>query len=257
MSNIDNGGQQIIFDYKYPLKGAEFLKLFRDFLKPGFYSGGNFSTVDGNQIILSPFRAILNSSFGLDNTLAIPIYTTSSTILTGDLIDPTKPILSATYTYLEEILNFLDFHVKAVGDPAIQNEIIIGTVLYDGLGKVIGLDTSNRTLGLLDSNYNLQVEGDALVKGDLTVEGTIEYVTELRIKDRIATVNDGEIGSGVTGGDKTAGIEVDRGLLTDQKLLWNENTGKWEMGETGSLLSISSESYADRAAMKFAIIFGG
>lgn len=97
----------------------------------------------------------------------------------------------------------------------------------------------------LNSNYiitnkstdlaNVIVETHTLfVNGNLLVGGNTTQVTktELSISDNTITLNKGEIGSGVTLG--TAGIEVDRGLLSNVSILWNETTDKWTLTTDGT-----------------------
>lgn len=67
--------------------------------------------------------------------------------------------------------------------------------------------------------------GTVIVRGDFTVEGTTTTIesTDISIADRIFTLNYGETGAGVSTGDNTAGITIDRGSLTDVNILYDEN----------------------------------
>lgn len=85
------------------------------------------------------------------------------------------------------------------------------------------------------SNDNVVITTHTVtVNGNLTVTGTTTSVetTNTEIADNIITLNKGELGAGVTSG--SAGIEVDRGSLTDVALRWNETTDKWELTTDGS-----------------------
>jgi hypothetical protein len=69
---------------------------------------------------------------------------------------------------------------------------------------------------------------DAVVlPGDLTVNGTTTTVnsTVVDITDNIITLNNGEVGAGVTLG--TAGITIDRGSSDDAHLLYDETNDIW------------------------------
>jgi len=69
--------------------------------------------------------------------------------------------------------------------------------------------------------------GSVRVTGDLVVEGqtlTVE-AENLNISDNIITLNNGEIGAGVT--LEYSGIEIDRGSLTTASFLYDENTQTW------------------------------
>ena len=87
------------------------------------------------------------------------------------------------------------------------------------------------------------ISGGLTVTGNLTVNGTTTTVntTNLAVKDNVITVNKGENGSGVTA--RYAGIDVDRGDLARQRLVWDETAGKWKIGETNNELVIATETY--------------
>jgi len=80
---------------------------------------------------------------------------------------------------------------------------------------------------------------DVLISGNLKVTGAIEK--ELEIEDNKIMVNKGETGAGVTAG--TAGLEVDRGTLTNAEFLWDEaangGAGGWTAGITGSMQELA------------------
>jgi hypothetical protein len=72
---------------------------------------------------------------------------------------------------------------------------------------------------------NVDINGDlttqnVTVSGNLNVSGAI--LNNLEIEDNIVLLNRGETAAGVTAG--YSGIQVDRGLSTDSKLLFKENT---------------------------------
>jgi hypothetical protein len=92
----------------------------------------------------------------------------------------------------------------------------------------------------VNGDYNIKVRdggtikldtgtsGDTIITGNLTVQGDVTAVssTNLEIKDRIITLNDGENGPGVT--LTYAGVEIDRGTYVDSTavpraaFIWNE-----------------------------------
>ena len=92
----------------------------------------------------------------------------------------------------------------------------------------------------VNGDYNIKVKdggtikldtgtsGDTIITGNLTVQGDVTSVssTNLEIKDRIITLNDGENGPGVT--LLYSGIEIDRGTYVDSTavpraaFVWNE-----------------------------------
>jgi hypothetical protein len=92
----------------------------------------------------------------------------------------------------------------------------------------------------VNGDYNIKVKdggtikldtgasGDTIITGNLTVQGDVTSVstTNLEIKDRIITLNDGENGPGVS--LIYSGIEIDRGTYVDSTavpraaFVWNE-----------------------------------
>lgn len=70
-------------------------------------------------------------------------------------------------------------------------------------------------------------DGLLTINGDLTITGTTTTVdtTNLNITDNIIVVNDGELGAGVTLG--TAGIEIDRGSLSNAQFIFDDSSDEW------------------------------
>jgi hypothetical protein len=73
--------------------------------------------------------------------------------------------------------------------------------------------------------------GTVVVTGNLVVQGvqTVVESTTTQVVDPTITLNQGESGDGVTTGQ--AGIEVDRGIGTDVKLIWNETVKRWQISD--------------------------
>ncbi len=82
---------------------------------------------------------------------------------------------------------------------------------------------------------NLTLTGDAQIDGNLTVTGntTIVGTDILMIKDNIIEINTPEVGSGVTLG--LAGIQIERGALTDYQIVFRESDDSVAIGEIGNL----------------------
>jgi hypothetical protein len=55
-------------------------------------------------------------------------------------------------------------------------------------------------------------------------------------------LNSGETGAGVSAGN--AGIEIDRGTLSNALLVWDEVNGRWRAGTVGNMLGISRDGHA-------------
>jgi hypothetical protein len=94
---------------------------------------------------------------------------------------------------------------------------------------------------------NQSVSGNLTVAGNLTIQGTTTSVdtSNMTVKDNVITVNKGEAGSGVS--LRYAGIDIDRGDLARERLVFDETADKWKMGATGQEVAIASEDYVTTA----------
>lgn len=130
----------------------------------------------------------------------------------------------------------------AVSNPAIQFVNDSDTGIYYGGTNTISFSAGGIDALVISSTettikQNLTVDGNMLVKGNtVTVD-----VQELKIEDPIITINNGETGSGVTVG--FAGIEVNRGTLTNSQLVWSESNKYWTvLGDFNAIGDISLTS---------------
>lgn len=82
----------------------------------------------------------------------------------------------------------------------------------------------------LDITTNLTIGGNLTVSGSTTVIST----DVVQIKDNIVELNYTEIGNGVT--QNLSGLEVVRGSLVNQQMVFQENSDTWRIGEKGSSL---------------------
>lgn len=102
--------------------------------------------------------------------------------------------------------------------------------------KILG-DYSIKTVGsdglTTQSNISLTTE-NVNIYGNLTVAGTTTTINTENslITDKIITLNQGELGAGVSG-DGYSGIEVDRGIELNAVLRWNETLDLWELTNDG------------------------
>ena len=73
------------------------------------------------------------------------------------------------------------------------------------------------------------ITGNVSIAGDLTVSGNLTQVNgEINSQDTVIQLNDGEIGSGVTGG--FSGLSIDRGSITDAWIGWDEVRDNFTLG---------------------------
>lgn len=91
-------------------------------------------------------------------------------------------------------------------------------------------------------------EDTVTIQGDLIVQGTTTSFQSqnLTVTDRLITVNNGEVGAGVSG--VRAGIEVDRGSLAAYAFLFEETTDTFRVGEVYTLLTIDDGTTTDLEA---------
>jgi hypothetical protein len=101
--------------------------------------------------------------------------------------------------------------------------------------------------------------GDVTIAGNLTVSGAQTQVNTQQIlaEDNLITLNAGEAGAGVTAGE--AGIEIDRGSLTNAELAFDESDDKFKAGIQGATKIIArghSELVSAAAATQHVINHG-
>lgn len=94
---------------------------------------------------------------------------------------------------------------------------------------------------------NHSVTGNMTVTGNLTVNGTNTTInsTTVSTHDNTIVLNAGETGDGVTAG--IAGIQIDRGTLTDYQLVFDEADDMFKLGAIGSLQTIASQPWVNAA----------
>ena len=87
----------------------------------------------------------------------------------------------------------------------------------------------------------IYTSGNLTIGGDLTVSGTTTTINsqELTVTDKIITVNNGEVGAGITG-EQYAGIEVDRGSETNYLFVFDEAQDNFRVGISGSLQAVAT-----------------
>jgi|TARA_X000000950_G_scaffold72161_2_gene89576 hypothetical protein len=79
--------------------------------------------------------------------------------------------------------------------------------------------------------------GTTIVTGDLEVKGTTTTVKSVNttISDNILTLNEGELGSGISASNNyKAGIEIDRGSLAVGRWIWDDQINYTMGGDSGS-----------------------
>lgn len=86
---------------------------------------------------------------------------------------------------------------------------------------------------------NLQLAGDATIQGNLFVEGNASILNTdiVNFQDNILLINDKETGNGVT--LNQAGFEVDRGVLQNYRIVYDESYGNFRVGLINNLQPVT------------------
>jgi hypothetical protein len=126
-----------------------------------------------------------------------------------------------------------------------NGDVVVQSSGQGGLTRVTSATQVTLTAPTVAVVGNQTVSANLSVSGNFTVAGNVTSVdsTITNIKDNIITLNKGEIGSGVT--LNVSGIEVDRGDLARQRLIWNEAAGKWTAGPTSSEVALATETFVN------------
>lgn len=96
-----------------------------------------------------------------------------------------------------------------------------------------GGDLELRNAG--DTDYAGLTLGNITIKGNVTQEGDtfISQAETVEINDNLLLINKGEVGAGVTKG--IAGIEIDRGTLSNYQIVFDESDKRFKAGEVGNI----------------------
>jgi len=194
---------------------------------------------------------------GQENTGNVKIYNAQAENFTagidlgiGEIIGATDLILGAANRI--KLVNGIPFTFSSVAQSDLNQTVPAN-------GDFIYNTTTNRFQmyqnGVWDDvNGNVQATtgtsnlNNLIVAGDLTVQGTTTSVetTNTTITDNVITLNNGEVGAGVTA--TTSGIEIDRGSESNVSLVWDDSVDKWTVGSQ-TLAADAFESVAVRTAL--------
>ena len=110
-------------------------------------------------------------------------------------------------------------------------------------GGLTGLDDDDHPQ-YLPIDGSRHVTGNLVIDGDLVVSGT-EFIANteiMEVEDNVIVVNKGELGAGVS--KNQAGIEIDRGTLTNAFLVFDEVYDIFTAGISGSLQALATREYS-------------
>jgi hypothetical protein len=169
---------------------------------------------------------------------SVYIYTTvdsGAKISIGDIMRYSATGLSFTNT--NDIVNkyYIDSLVSASGGTVISNYGDDRLLTSDGTQKGMVAE-SNLTF----DGSQMLLNGNLNILGNLYVSGTTVTINtqNMQVSDNLILINSGETGSGVT--SIIAGIEVERGSLTNYQFIFNETYDTFRVGEIGSLQAVAT-----------------
>jgi len=143
MSATNCGNQVLTWDYKNPLTAETFNTALRGGISPGIASGA-LTKIDNVTVEVSPYLAYIpvdsDKIIRVETSLPVQVNVTSAT-----------PIVYLSYTWANQIENWVDYGAKAEGSFN-ENHVIVGKVTFSG-ASIIGFDYTaplNRTPLLFD-----------------------------------------------------------------------------------------------------------
>jgi len=179
----------------------------------GLYNTDNSFRISANATDLNTDTRLTLDSTG---NLALGTTTTTSTKFT---VQNDR----AVNTYAQKWRNY--------NGASLENDVVLQ---FDGTVQKFG-NVNNFDLAFMTNNANRMVidtAGNVTIAGNLTVQGT-QFIVDsntVNIADNIIVLNADEAGNP----SQNAGIEVERGALTNVDLRWNETTDAWEITNDGS-----------------------
>jgi len=179
----------------------------------GLYNTDNSFRISANATDLNTDTRLTLDSTG---NLALGTTTTTSTKFT---VQNDR----AVNTYAQKWRNY--------NGASLENDVVLQ---FDGTVQKFG-NVNNFDLAFMTNNANRMVidtAGNVTIAGNLTVQGT-QFIVDsntVNIADNIIVLNADEAGTP----SQNAGIEIERGALTNVELRWNETTDAWEITNDGS-----------------------
>ena len=144
-TNVDNGDQNLTFDYKNPATGSSFNKLLYQLLPTGLYGDMPVLTkVDNTHVEVSPFYAILEDDA---NDLAIKVNTTTTSTA---VVSSSAPLIVVRYDWSESSENYAEIVGINSGDLT-SSDVIIGECSFSGSVLSETFDYSQQ----YDSNFEV------------------------------------------------------------------------------------------------------
>lgn len=135
-TNIDNGDQNITFDYKNPATGVSFNKLLYQTIPTGIYGDlPSLTKVDNTSVEIDPFFAILSDS---TNKLSVKVNVTSTATAT---VSSSTPLIVIRYVWSESSENYAEI-VGIDEDDLDEDDVVIGLCSFTGSVLSSDFDTT-------------------------------------------------------------------------------------------------------------------
>ena len=152
-------------------------------------------------------------------------------LLQQNLDSETQARISADNTLQDNIDS--ETQARTTADNTLQSNIDAEAQARADADDQLQLQITNLEAYAENTYYKKEgghISGDVSIAGNLTVQGeTVQVDSQISTADRVIIINDGEVGTGVTGG--FAGLEVDRGTADDYEFGFSEVSGYFEMGK--------------------------
>jgi hypothetical protein len=206
-------------------------------IEPGF----NVSTANSVKFRVPVTQA--DSLLSADNTLKTAesfLSTTDNSTTTGTVsIQNTTPLIlgpgGAAGAAELKLLN-LTFQINS---QAYGQNFQINSLSPGGQRTSLHVDSTNQWVGIYTEapTATLDVNGDARVRGNLTVEGSLTTVntTNLEIKDKLIELGKTAFPDNVSA--NSGGISLAGGVDGDKTLIWELSTDAWTSSEHFNLLT--------------------
>jgi hypothetical protein len=197
---------------------------------PGFEGpigiGFTASSLMGQAFAVSATRALsLVDSTGAERSAETFVSTIDDSSMIGTLvINNNTPLILGAGQQNEILVNTATFQINS---QAINQNFKINSLSNFGFESSIHITAADRRVGIYTSSpaATLDVAGDTIIRGDLTVEGNLTTIntTELVIEDKLI-----ELGKTSNPSNTTAnggGLSIEGGTDNDKLLRWISGTG--------------------------------
>ena len=223
----------------------------------GLSGGGSSGSVTLN-VNTSNGLTVISDSVQVADTIAgsgltfsagvINVNTANGLTINNDNVQVADTIAGSGLTFSAGVINVNTSNGLVVNNDNVQ---VADTIAGSGLtfsSGVIDVKVSSDSIEIVNDEVRLKntitgsrtFQDSVTIGGNLIVSGTVSYINtiDLYVKDNIITLNGTYSGPPMS----LSGIEVNVGNGTYSKLLYQESTGLWLAGLSGSEISIITQA---------------